>query len=149
MLQSEQVPIQRSRISVDSNTLDKFGLPKLILDWQLGDAEVESMRKFTLRCKEALEEAGIAELHLVKELEESNPAFVDSIRDNYHHVGGLCMADSETEGVVDTDLLVFGTKNLYVLGASTFRTTSNANSTFLAYTFATRLAEHLHSPHLS
>ena len=101
------------------------------------------MPKFTLRCKEALEEAGIAELHLVKELEASDPAFAKSIRDNYHHVGGLCMADSEKDGVVDTDLRVFGTKNLYVLGASTFRTASNANTTFLAYCFATRLSVHL------
>lgn len=147
MLQSEQVPLKRSRISVDHDTRDKFGLPKLILDWRLGEEEIASMRKFTLRCKEALEKAGIAELNLVKELEESNPAFVNSIRDNYHHVGGLCMGESEEDGVVDSDLRVFGTNNLYVLGASVFRTTSNANSTFLAYTFATRLAEHLRSQH--
>jgi len=39
-------------------------------------------------------------------------------------------------------LKVFGTTNLYVIGASVFRTSSNANTTFTALTLVTRLGEH-------
>jgi choline dehydrogenase-like flavoprotein len=53
------------------------------------------------------------------------------------------MGFSAQDGVVDRNLKVFGTDNLYVLGASTFRTASNANTTFLALTFATRLSKWL------
>ena len=53
------------------------------------------------------------------------------------------MADSEQSGVVDKNLRVFGTENLYVIGASVFPTSSNANTTFTALTFTTRLVDHL------
>jgi len=45
--------------------------------------------------------------------------------------------------VVDRNLKVFGTENFYVGGASTFRTVSNANTTFTALAFTTRLVHHL------
>jgi len=44
-------------------------------------------------------------------------------------------------------LKVFGTSNLYVGGASTFRTVSNANTTFTALAFTTRLIYHLCNEH--
>jgi len=53
------------------------------------------------------------------------------------------MGTSESDGVVDSDLRVFGTDNLYVAGASTFRTASNANTTFTALALGTRLVDHL------
>jgi choline dehydrogenase-like flavoprotein len=56
------------------------------------------------------------------------------------------MADSPERGVVDRNLRVFGTENLYVTGAGTFPTTSNANTTFTAVTFTTRLVDHLTGP---
>jgi choline dehydrogenase-like flavoprotein len=49
--------------------------------------------------------------------------------------------------VVDQNLKVFGTVNLYIGGASTFRTVSNANTTFTALAFTTRLIHHLFDEH--
>lgn len=53
------------------------------------------------------------------------------------------MGFTEHDGVVDRDLKVFGTDNLYVGGAATFRTVSSANTTFTALTLSTRLVHHL------
>jgi choline dehydrogenase-like flavoprotein len=88
-------------------------------------------------------EFGLADLRILKGLTIQDPDFFRMMEDNYHHVGGARMGWSEADGVVDTDLKVFGTDNLYVLGAATFRTASNANTTFVALSFATRLAERL------
>lgn len=101
------------------------------------------MKDFTLRCQRALREAGLAELRVLEGLLSQDEAFFRTLEDNYHHVGGARMGWSEADGVVDTNLKVFGTDNLYVLGAATFRTASNANTTFVALSLATRLAEHL------
>jgi choline dehydrogenase-like flavoprotein len=53
------------------------------------------------------------------------------------------MALSENEGVVDKNLKVFGTRNLYIAGAATFPTSSFANSTFTAMSLGLRLADEL------
>jgi choline dehydrogenase-like flavoprotein len=53
------------------------------------------------------------------------------------------MGQSALDGVVDRNLCVFGTRNLYVAGAASFRTTGNANVTFTALAFVTRLIDHL------
>jgi choline dehydrogenase-like flavoprotein len=146
VLQSEQTPLRESRITIDPSVKDSSGLPKVVLDWKLGSEEFPSMKDFSLRCRKALSEAGLADLILLDGLVNQDGSFFSKLEDTYHHVGGARMGWSEADGVVDTDLKVFGANNLYVLGAATFRTTSNANSTFLALSFATRLANHLNLP---
>lgn len=143
VIQSEQTPLQASRISIDPTEVDAAGLPKVILDWQVGREELTSIRDFAIRCDHALRSAGLASLTISQDLLNLEPRFMDTLRDNYHHVGGARMGENEREGVVDRDLRVFGTTNLYVAGAATFRTTSNANTTFTALAFATRLVDHL------
>jgi choline dehydrogenase-like flavoprotein len=61
----------------------------------------------------------------------------------FHQSGTTRMAAVESEGVVDSDLRVFGVENLYVASSSTFVTSGQANSTFMIVAFATRLADHL------
>ena len=53
------------------------------------------------------------------------------------------MAASAADGVVDLQLKVFGTDNLYVLGAATFPSGSFANPTLTALELSVRLADHL------
>ena len=55
------------------------------------------------------------------------------------------MSRSPEDGVVDAELKVHGTKNLYALGAAVFPTGSFANPTWTAMAFAHRLKDHLQS----
>ena len=146
IIQSEQTPLRESRISIDPAFTDACGLPKVILDWRVGSEELVSIREFTLHCDRALRAAGLAGLQIAEDLRKLEPQFLATLRDNYHHAGGARMAETEQDGVVDRDLRVFGTVNLYVAGAASFRTTSNANTTFTALAFVTRLVDHLTIP---
>jgi choline dehydrogenase-like flavoprotein len=143
--QCEQVPLRESRITIDSSVTDGSGLPKLILDWRASSEELESIREFALRCERALRAAGLAHLKIPEDLLNLQPRFLATLHDNYHQTGGARMAESERDGVVDRNLRVFGTTNLYVAGAATFRTTSDANVTFTALAFITRLVDHITS----
>lgn len=143
IVQSEQIPLRNSRISIDSSMTDAFSLPRVVLDWNAGREELASIREFTLRCDRALRAAGLAQLKISEDLTELEPRFLCTLHDNYHHAGGTRMAETEQDGVVDCNLRVFGTTNLYVAGAASFRTTSNANTTFTALAFVTRLVDHL------
>lgn len=143
LIQAEQAPLAESRIRLHPTSVDAFGLPRVVLDWRLAGIEQASIREFALRAEEALRGEGLAALEIDEDLSSMNPRFMDSLRDTFHQAGGAVMGWSERDGVVDSNLRVFGTTNLYVAGASTFRTASNANTTFTAIAFTTRLIYHL------
>lgn len=140
-VQSETMPSDDSRITVDRNVLDRYGLPKVLLDWRLGGGELTQIKDFATRVSAAL--SALADVRIVPELAAGNPDFLDSLYDTGHQVGGCIMGTSPENGVVDGDLRVFGTENVYVVGACVFRSSGNANTTFTAMTFASRLKDHL------
>jgi choline dehydrogenase-like flavoprotein len=144
-VQSEHAPLADSRITVDNDSLDSYGLPKVILDWRIDGNELQSLREFAVQIRDALQSTGIGQLKIDEDLLALNPNFLAKLGDTYHQAGGTNAANSAEEGVVDKNLRVFGTENLYVIGASIFPTTSNANTTFTALTFTTRLIDHLTS----
>lgn len=142
-VQAEHGSVAESRISVDPSVLDSYGLPRVVLNWQLKGDELASLRSFAEQIRGALQTCGIGQLRLDEDLLADNPGFLNKLGDTYHQAGGTNMADSAEHGVVDGNLRVFGTDNLYVTGAGVFPTTSNANTTFTALTFTTRLVDHL------
>jgi choline dehydrogenase-like flavoprotein len=142
-VQAEQVACADSRITIDESSRDKYGLPKVILDWRIGDLELDSIRDFALQMRDAMQASAIGKLDIDDDLMNRRPEFLTRLRDNYHHAGGAIMGFSDQDGVVDKNLRVFGTANLFIGGASVFRTSSNANTTFTAMTLATRLVDHL------
>jgi choline dehydrogenase-like flavoprotein len=62
----------------------------------------------------------------------------------HHHMGGTRMGDGSNKyDVVDRNLKVFNTQNLYIAGSSVFRTGGHANPTLTITQLSLRLAEHL------
>lgn len=147
LIQAEQGPVAESRILLDRRVTDPYGLPRVVLDWRLSGHELASIAEFARRAEEALRGAGLASLAIDPDLEAMDPKFMSPLRDTYHQAGGTVMGTSDRDGVVDQNLKVFGTANLYIGGASTFRTVSNANTTFTALAFTTRLIHHLFDEH--
>ena len=142
-VQAEHAPCAESCIRIDESVVDSCGLPRVILDWRLAGNEITPIREFAIQIRDALRTSGIGELRIDGDLLSLNQAFLAKLGDTYHQAGGTIMAASEQDGVVDRNLRVFGTENLSVTGASIFRTASNANTTFTALAFTTRLVDHL------
>jgi choline dehydrogenase-like flavoprotein len=147
VMQGEQTPLSESRITIDRSDVGADGLPRVILDWQIASDELESIHEFALRSDRALRKAGLARLEIDEHLLNRDAYFLTKLRDTNHQAGGAIMGTSEKEGVVNRDLRVFGTKNVYVGGAATFPTIGGSNTTFTALAFATRLVDHLMSEH--
>jgi choline dehydrogenase-like flavoprotein len=142
-VQAEHAGVAESRITIDTGATDSLGLPRVILNWQIGGNELASLHSFAMQIRDALEQRGIGRLKIDEDLLAARPEFLAKLGDTYHQAGGTNMADSPERGVVDRNLCVFGTENLYVTGAGVFPTTSNANTTFTAVTLTTRLVDHL------
>jgi choline dehydrogenase-like flavoprotein len=142
-VQAEQVPTDRSRITIDPSRCDSTGLPQAVLDWQITGEELPTLRDLAYRCARAFEAAGLGRLTIEPDLVAMAPSFLDSLHDTYHAAGGAIMGTAQANGVVDSNLRVFGTENVYIASAATFPTSSSGNVTFTALALATRLADHL------
>jgi choline dehydrogenase-like flavoprotein len=144
VMHTEQVPRNDSRITLDHDRKDRFGMPLAALDWRIGgQPEVRAMAAFMRRVGDSLQAAGLARVEIDSLLDGEDPRALDRATDTYHQCGGARMGHHAGDGVVDSDLRVFGSRNLYVAGAAVFRTSSYANPTFTAMALTARLAERL------
>jgi choline dehydrogenase-like flavoprotein len=86
---------------------------------------------------------GLGEVVPIPALYADDKAITSTFRDNFHHIGGTRMATSEELGVVDSDLLLFGTRNAYVCSTSVFPSAGFPNPTHTLIALALRLSDHL------
>ena len=144
VMHAEQLPRADSRITLDPLRKDRFGMPLAALDWRIGgQPEVQAMAAFVRRASESLQATGLARVEIDPLLDAEDSRVLEHATDTYHQCGGARMGHHPGDGVVDSDLRVFGSPNLYVAGAAVFRTSSYANPTFTAMALTARLADWL------
>ncbi len=148
-VQAEQLARRESRITVDPALRDRFGLPQVVLDWRVGDEEIRSIREFLVLCDESFRRAGLGSVEIDPAVLSGDIGALGLFRDTNHPAGGTIMSEAADSGVVDRDLRVFGADNCFVVGASVFPTSSNANVTFTAMALSLRLADLLSNPNAS
>ncbi len=138
----EQMATAESRLAL-SDVLDPLGMRRLRVHWHIDGREIRSIKFFALRIQEALAARGLATVEIDPALLDEDPKFVKRMHDAVHQMGTARMANHPDDGVVDSNLKVFGTDNLYLAGAAVFPSTGFANPTFTAIALALRLADHL------
>ena len=140
---SLEQPMRRdSRITL-SDSLDHRGVRRARINWIKGDEEGHAFLAKARQFAQWAQASGAAAVEIDPLLLSDPTAFAAAADDGLHHAGGARMAISARDGVVDTDLAVFGARNLYCCGAATFPRLGYANPTLTAVALADRLADHL------
>jgi choline dehydrogenase-like flavoprotein len=134
----EQLPCADSFIALDPDNPDAIAL-----HWAIAGAEMPAVRAFAIAVRDSFAARGLGELVLDPHVAAGDPAFLASCGDGFHQMGGARMALTAEDGVVDPQMRVFGTENLYIAGAATFPSGSFANPTLTAMALGLRLADHL------
>jgi len=135
----EQSPLSESRITL-SDRRDALGLFQTRMDWRVSKQEIETVRRYVQVAQQAFAQRGLR-------IEPDPDLFKDGLErkftDRFHHMGGTRMATSASEGVVDVNLRLHGTRNAYVCSSSVFPSSGFANPTHTLLALAVRLAWHL------
>ncbi len=135
----EHLPSYASHVR-PSAEMDALGVRRLETHLCLGDEDVASIQRAHRCLDAALRRQGLGRL----EITEPDPADLKrSFLGGYHQAGTTRMSKRPEDGVVDPQLAVHGFNDLFIASSSTFVTSSQANSTFMAIVLALRLAEHL------
>lgn len=128
----EEIPQFESRVTRGSET-NKFGLPKSKVHFV---SEPGITNKINGRV-EAFRQVCNAMKYRAGE------PIIDSVRRGFHAIGTTRMADSDTEGVVDANLRVHGTDNVFVCSNSVFPSGGAVSPTLTLAALAKRLVDHL------
>lgn len=134
---AEQAPNPDSRVRIGAER-DALGVPKLVVDWRLTPLDHSSFGRTLDALREAFARTDLGRLDFGPE-----PLGLGDTVDAAHHIGATRMAATPSEGVVDADLRVFGTTNLFIASSSVFPTGHSAGPTFTIIALARRLGAHL------
>ncbi len=146
-IQAQQISNSNSGISLSPSEVDNMGRPKAIVNWQIDGREFINIRDYCLKVREHLDEHGWGHLQFEKwfdgECVHMDGSWKKQIFDSYHQAGGTIMSETFESGVVDRNLKIHETDNVYVCGASVMPTSSYANTTLTALALSLRLADQL------
>ncbi|MPR32132.1 GMC family oxidoreductase [Cytophagaceae bacterium SJW1-29] len=133
---SEQVPEYENQMRLgDDETL--------IIEYNLSDTDADSVVKLHDALDKWLRKCNCGELKYHFPSQELKTAIKSMSKDGIHQCGTTRMGESPELGVVDSNLKVWGTENVFVCSSSVFPTSSQANPTFMLGAYAVRLADHL------
>jgi choline dehydrogenase-like flavoprotein len=139
----EQAPNPESRVILDTEK-DVLGLPRIKLDWRLGDFDKQSTWIATQLAGEEFGRMGLGRLKVEEWFSQEDNKFEEkTFLFGYHHMGTTRMSDTPNNGVVDKNCRVHGLSNLYIAGSSVFTTSGHAVPTLTIVALALRLAEYL------
>jgi choline dehydrogenase-like flavoprotein len=139
---AEQLPIAESRIRLKAHEAGD-GLPLVSVDLRYCRTDANSVVRSHAIIDAALRHGGIGRLDYWHPAAEREDRILDQASDGIHQVGTTRMSTDPKNGVVDENLRVHGTPNLFVASSSVFPTTGQANPTFLAVALGIRLAHRL------
>jgi len=138
----EHRPNPDSRVVLTAER-DALGVPRIKTELKFSDEDVASVEQAMRELDGAVRGAGVGHLEFL--FDDIATGVRECLRESsgFHQTGTTRMAASAADGVVDANLAVFDTDNLFVASTSTFPTSSQANPTLTGIAFAVRLAEHL------
>jgi choline dehydrogenase-like flavoprotein len=124
-----------------SGERDRLGRRGIRIEWRVGGADVENMRRVTALFDQAVRRAGVG--HLERAFPDEPSAWRHAVEGGKHHMGTTRMHVAPQHGVVDENGRVHGTSNLFVTGSSMFPSGGYANPTLTIVALAVRLGDHL------
>jgi choline dehydrogenase-like flavoprotein len=138
----EHLPNPDSRVLLTSER-DALGVPRIRTEMRFSDEDVASVERAMRELDTALRDAEVGHLEFL--FDDIAAGVRECLREGsgFHQTGTTRMAATAADGVVDSNLAVFGAQSLFVASTSTFPTSSQANPTLTGIAFALRLAQHL------
>jgi choline dehydrogenase-like flavoprotein len=134
---AEQRPLAENRLELGADG------ESLTIHFRFSDDDISSVIRAHAVLDAWLQELGCGALEYWHAADDLPAVLRAELVDGVHQIGTTRMSPDPETGVVDGDLRVWGTENVFVCSSSAFPTSSHAHPTFLVGVCAIRLADHL------
>ncbi len=135
--------IDRSNAISLSPQYDMNGQFGARVHWGMSELELRTAANLTQLFSQALSSSQLGRFQPLLRPED---VLACPMRDSLHHMGGTQMSETCSTGVVDRNLRVHTTENLFVVGGSVFPSGGHVNPTLTIAALALKLAERLNRP---
>lgn len=136
----EQTPDRNNRITL-SNSKDSLGIKSVDIKFHVTQEDKNWAWKTLTLLSQDPGIQSVGRLRLLKERESR--IWESQLGYGQHHIGTTKMGNTSQNGVVDSSLKVFGTKNFYISGSSVFPTGSHVPPTLTIVALSIKLAQEL------
>ena len=133
----EDEPNENNKIVLDEEK-DEFGIPMVKLFYKKSRYVLKTAKLFLEEFGNLCRKDGLGRIAIADNI--YNLEGFENISVS-HHIGGTRMGLDKFDSVVNKDLKVHNTNNLYISGSSSFATAGYTNPTFTIIQLAIRLAE--------
>jgi choline dehydrogenase-like flavoprotein len=141
--QCEMAPNPSSRVML-SEARDNLGMPRVRLDWRVGELERRTLSEFVRMLASEFERLGLGTFDLKQVAFLDDPAaWIGRAHDSAHHMGTARMHETPRLGVVDPQCQVHGIANLYIGSSAVFPTSARSNPTLTILALCVRIADRL------
>jgi len=127
----EQEPSDMNRVRLSSQLKDYFGNPAAEISLNFSDNDRRTLQETRTQVEKIYHQLGGVEINELP------------MGWSHHHMGTCRMGENPKTSVVDPDLRVHGTQNLYVAGSASFVTGGATHPTITIVALSHRLADHL------
>ena len=134
----EEDASKENRIVLHEKIKDKSGIPISKIFYKKLDTTLFTAKTIMKELGKFLIEKDIGRIAIKKEIENLEGYENLGV---HHHMGGTRIGDNLNTSVVDSNLKVHNTKNLFVAGSSVFRSSGYSNPTFTIVQLSIRLGE--------
>lgn len=144
-LQFAPTPVRDSRLTL-SDKKNRLGLFAGKLDWRVAEQDRYSVLRILRGFERHFGANGLGRIKASKVVEEKgwgSSLGGGEVFNGRHYMGTTRMAKDPRDGVVDTDLKVFGTDNLYVAGPCAYPAHDWSGPTYTGMALTYRLFDHL------
>lgn len=142
IMMMEQEPDTGSYIAL-SDVKDQYGVKQAAIHWSITPKTWHSVVRLSHTVSQEMHRLALGKVKLYDHIVENVANWESYLTDVNHHMGGTRMSATPAEGVVNTDLQVWGYDNLYVCSSSVFPTSSHSNPTLTLLALAQRLVNKL------
>lgn len=139
----EQSPNLKSRIVLDTEK-DQFGLRRVILNWNINDADHRTIRTLGREVAKEMALTRVARVQL-RDFILDDKINIDEYGHHCHQMGTTRMSENPKFGVVDKNQRIHGIQNLFIAGSSVFPTGGGCNPTLTIVMMSLKLGKHIAS----
>jgi choline dehydrogenase-like flavoprotein len=136
----EMIPNANSYVEIDPNTVDRFGIPVLRVNWRWSDHEYKQAKHMHETFRALIAEMGGTVFSQMPSAPSYGLATGGSI---IHELGGVRMGSDKSDSVLNGNCQAHDVKNLFCADGGPFVTQADKNPTWTILALAWRTADYI------